>query len=313
MANIALINYCNLNCPYCFANDYITEEEKHAITMEELDRILEFLSRTRVGRVGLIGGEPTIHPEFDKILKRISEFCKTYNTRASIFTNGIRLYDYARLIDDNMGCLVNLNHPDVVGKSNWDNIIRSLDRMKLCSNIDRVTLGINLYSTMRGYDYLFDTALKYKKDCVRVSYVAPTNQCSSVDKDEYYNNAKEIFIPFVEKAKSLGIRVHLDCNHIPRCYFTEKELDIIESVVDGYHEYCEPVVDITPDFKGTACFGAYKLYDLSGFDNILEVERYLRFKRLFPLSEANNSGKCSTCNKHDNLSCQGGCLAFVNK
>lgn len=313
MANIAVNNYCNLQCPYCFANRYITEEEKQSITMEQLERILEFLSRSNVSRVGLIGGEPTLHPNFGNILERVTTFCKGYNTNCSIFTNGIRLYEYARMIKDNVGCLINLNHPDIVGAANWNSIIRSLDRIKLCSSLERINLGINLYHTMIGYDYIFDLARNYNKGIIRVSYVAPTCKFSNVDKEEYYTVAKDIFVPFLEKAKSEGIILRIDCNCIPRCYFNEKEVELLDSVTEGYHDYCEPVIDITPDFKATACFGAYELFDLSKFDNIIQFERYLRYKKLYRLSQANCNGKCKNCEKHENLSCQGGCLAFSNK
>lgn len=313
MANIAIINYCNLQCPYCFANEYFTEGDKQVITGEQLDKILEFIGRTKVGRVGLIGGEPTIHPNFPEILKKVQEFCITHDTHCTIFTNGIELYNYARSLDDRTGCLINLNHPDIVGETNWNKILRSLERVKLCNAMDRVSFGINLYPTMKDYDYLFELALNYSKEYVRVSYVAPTCQFSNVNKDDYYTEAKTIFLAFVDKAREYGVKVHLDCNHIPECYFTEEEMDFISPIVDGFHSYCEPVVDITPDFQGTACFGAYKLYDLHKFDNLIEVERYLRYKRLYPLSVANAEGKCGSCPKHDNLSCQGGCLAFVNE
>lgn len=313
MANIAINNYCNLQCPYCFANRYITEEEKQSITIEQLDYILNFLGRTTVGRVGIIGGEPTLHPNFECILKRVKEFCSTHNTHCSVFSNGIRLYEYARLISDNIGCLVNVNHPDVVGDKNWDEMLRSLNRIKVCSGIDRITLGVNLYSTLRDYDFIFDLAHNYCKDLVRVSYVAPTCKFSNVDKRSYYSEAKEIFLPFVEKAIKYGIHIRLDCNHIPRCYFTDEELSRIDSITEGFHDYCEPVVDITPDFKATACFGAYELFELDKFDNIQQVERFLRYKKLYPLSENNISGGCAECPKHQNLSCQGGCLAFSNR
>lgn len=313
MANIAINNYCNLQCPYCFANRYITEEEKQSITMEQLDYILEFLGRTTVGRVGIIGGEPTIHPNFENILKRVKEFCRLHDTRCSVFSNGIRLYEYARLISDNAGCLVNVNHPDVVGAKNWEEILRSLNRIKVCSGLDQINLGVNLYSTLRDYDFIFDLAHNYRKDSVRVSYVAPTCSFSKVEKNSYYTEAKEIFLPFVEKAKSYGLRVRLDCNHIPRCYFNDRELELVDSVTEGFHEYCEPVVDITPEFKATACFGAYELFDLDIFENIQQVERFLRYKKLYPLSESNTSGNCKECLKHQNLSCQGGCLAFSNR
>ena len=313
MANIAVINYCNLQCPYCFADEYLTDEEKQAISMDQLEKILGFIGKTRVGRVGLIGGEPTIHPNFSEILDRVQRFCKDHDSHCTIFTNGIKLHNYARQLDDRTGCLINLNHPDVVGESRWKEILYSLERVKLCSAIDRVNLGINLYPTMIGYDYIFELALKYNKEYIRASYVAPTCEFSDVDKDDYYMEAKEIFLPFVQKAKESGVKIHLDCNHIPECYFTEEELSLISPIVDGFHSYCEPVVDITPDFQGTACFGAYKLFDLSKFDNLADVERYLRYKRLYPLAESNIDGKCKTCPKHENLSCQGGCLAFANK
>ena len=313
MANIAINNYCNLQCPYCFANRYITEEEKQSISMEQLDKILEFLGRTTVGRVGIIGGEPTLHPNFSQILERVYQFCVDKNTRCSIFSNGIRLHEYVRLFRDRIGCLINVNHPDVVGESNWNNIIKSLDRIKLCSSLENINLGVNLYSTLRDYDFIFSLAHNYYKDHIRVSYVAPTCRFSDVDKESYYEEAKEVFLPFVEKAVEEGIRIKLDCNHIPRCYFSDKELGLIDSVVEGFHDYCEPVIDITPDFKATACFGAYELFDINKFENIQQVERYLRFKKLYPLSESNCGGKCSTCSKHDNLSCQGGCLAFANR
>lgn len=313
MANIAINNYCNLQCPYCFANRYITEEEMQSITMEQLEYILEFLGRSSVGRVGIIGGEPTLHPNFSQIITRVAEFCKEHNTHCSIFSNGIQLHKFARLITDNVTCLVNVNSPEVIGESNWKLLIKSLDRIKLCSGLENINLGVNLYSTLTDYGFIFDLALNYCKDHIRVSYVAPTCSFSKVDKDEYYTNAKQIFLPFVDRAIKEGVRVKLDCNHIPRCYFTEEELQKVDSIVDGFHDYCEPVIDITPEFKATACFGAYELFDLSKFENIHQVERYLRYKKLYPLSESNCTGKCNTCAKHENLSCQGGCLAFANR
>lgn len=314
MANIAIIDYCNLRCPYCFASKYFEEaDNSQVITQEQLDRILDFLGRSTCDRVGIIGGEPTLHPKFPEILRTIQEFCKAHNCGTSIFTNGILIGNYAKLFDERTGCLINLNHPEVVGERNWKSIMNSLSRLSICSSMDNVNLGINLYHTMKDYDYIFNLALKYNKDHIRVSYVAPTCQFSNVDKDSYYEEARSIFLPFVEKAISYGIRIRLDCNHIPRCFFSDLELAMIDSIVEGFHDYCEPVIDITPDFKCTSCFGAYKLYDLEGFQNIREVERYLRYKRMYPLSEANNSGKCATCPKHENLSCQGGCLAFVSK
>ena len=229
MANIAINNYCNLQCPYCFANRYITEEQKQSITTEQLQRILEFLGRSsNIGRIGIIGGEPTLHPNFSEVLQTVKSFCDEHKINCTVFSNGIHLYEYARLFKENVGCLVNVNHPDVVGSKNWESILKSLNRLSICSNMQNINLGVNLYSTLRDYDFIFDLAESYNKDSIRVSYVAPTCKFTNVNKEDYYNEAKEIFLPFVEKAYNRGIKIHLDCNHIPRCFFTEDELALLD-------------------------------------------------------------------------------------
>lgn len=97
---------------------------------------------------------------------------------------------------------------------------------------------------------------------VRCSYVAPTCNYNNIDKDEYYLNAKNLFLNFVKDCENEQIEVHLDCNNIPLCYFSEEEKIILNKNVTGWHSLCNPVIDITPDMKATACFGAYDLIDL---------------------------------------------------
>jgi hypothetical protein len=103
----------------------------------------------------------------------------------------------------------------------------------------------------------------------------------------------------------------MDCGHIPMCYFTAEEKEIVESICDNlYQDFCEPVIDITPEFKATACFGSYDPIDIRDFNDLTEVQRYLMYKKNVPKALSNNQGKCSTCKKHKLLQCQGGCLGF---
>lgn len=311
MANIVITNYCNLQCPYCFANKYITEEEKQNITIDELNQILNWLGRTTTDRIGIIGGEPTIHPIANKIFERAKEFAKERKTKIVLFTNGIKLHEYTKFFNEYFHALINVNHPEVIGNKNWEELEKSFKRINTFHVMKSINMGINLYPNMKDYNYIFELAKQYSIDNIRTSYVAPTCQFSNINKDEYYTSAKDIFIPFVEKAKSLDIKIRLDCNHIPLCYFTDKEKELIAGIVDNWHNYCNPVIDITPDMKGTSCFGAYELVDLSEFENVQEAERYLMFKKMYPKALMNNNGKCATCLKFKNLSCQGGCLAFA--
>lgn len=311
MANIAILNYCNLNCPYCFANKFITEEKKQLITMEELDTILNFLSHSdNIGRIGIIGGEPTIHPNFEEIFKKISKFANKNNIPTTTFSNGIELYNYARLYDINNRVLINLNHPDIVGEEKWKKIILTLNTFKALNSLEYLTLGINLYPNIIDYKYIIDICKKYGLKKIRCSYVAPTCNYSNSIKEEYYKTAKTLFLNFVKDCNNANIDIHLDCNHIPLCYFSEEEKVLLNKNVSGWHNLCNPVIDITPDMKATACFGAYDLIDLNQFDNIQEAENYFLLKKMYPKRLLNFEGACKECKKFNNLSCQGGCLAF---
>lgn len=310
MANIAILNYCNLKCPYCFANEFI-EEKKQLITFEQLDEILNWLGKSeQVSRVGIIGGEPTIHKNFSEIMLKTKAFAKEHNSRVCVFSNGILLGDYARLFDPVATVLVNVNHPDIVGYSNWNQINMTLKRFAAAGNHNNISLGINLYPDMIDFDYIVELANKFRYKKIRCSYVAPTCNYKGVDKDEYYLNAKTTFLDFVTLCDKYNIKVNLDCNNVPECYFTEEELDTLKDKVEGWKNLCNPVVDITPDMHGTACFGAYDLVDLHQFSNLQEAETYFLNNKIIPKREANNAGACSNCTKFSDNTCQGGCLAF---
>lgn len=308
MANIILNNYCNLDCPYCFADKHIKETDKENINLEQLEKIINFIGADK--RVGLIGGEPTLHPQIGEILNYLNNKFKNTDNKWVIFTNGIELYKIIKYFNTNHGmCLININHPDVVGKEKWKNIIKSLSLFKQNNLLGCVTIGINLYPDLKSFDYIFNIAKFFDIKNIRVSYVAPTKQYEVDNKDIYYLNGKEQFLNFCKQAKELNISIGLDCNKIPICYFSEEEKILVKEVCREINTFCNPVLDITPDFKAASCFGTYNLIDLSNFKDVEEVNRYFLFNKYYHLTQINRSfGKCKDC---DDLICQGGCLAFA--
>ena len=313
MPNIALLNYCNLSCPYCFANEFILENNKQLITLEQLDNIFNFLKKSNnIGRIGLIGGEPTLHPQLKDILIKTIQFCKENNLPQPVmFTNGIELKKYIKFINE-IKILLNVNEPNIIGNNNWNKIINNLKLLdSLCVLENQITFGINLYPNIQDYNFIFELAKQFNQSHIRCSIVAPTCNFNNIQQDEYYNNLmKPIFLNFLKLAISYNIKINMDCNKIPLCYFSEIEKNDILKLTDNYTSYCTPVIDITPDMKASSCFGTYQLIDLNNFDNLAEVERYFNFKILYPKILQNKNKKCINCSKFLNLSCQGGCLAF---
>lgn len=315
MANIAIINFCNLKCEYCFADDMIHEKSK-VISLDDYRKMLEFMSRTPENHIGIIGGEPTLHPQFEDILKETNKYCREVNTSATLFTNGIKLKPFIPLIGDRIGLLVNCNSPKFVPSNLYSEMISTLDKFNELSMFDRrVNIGCNIYPTLDDYSYIWEFVDKYHIHHIRHSVVSPGGKFMHMrnDKEAYYLSMKKKYIDFCKDAIKHKCELGLDCGRIPECYFTSEERAIADEATHGYHvDFCEPVIDITSDFKAVSCFGAYNAgsVDIRDFNNIMEVRRYLTANMSFPAAKANCTGRCTTCKKHDLMQCSGGCLGF---
>jgi uncharacterized radical SAM superfamily Fe-S cluster-containing enzyme len=88
LANLDLTNRCNLKCPVCFANandaGYVSEP-----SFEEITFMMETLRAQRpvpVAAIQFSGGEPTIHPNFLRVLSKARELGFS---QVQVATNGI--------------------------------------------------------------------------------------------------------------------------------------------------------------------------------------------------------------------------------
>ena len=70
MANIMLTYRCNLNCSYCFANEFVNKKNTD-INVTNFRKAVEFFTRAGDVSIGLIGGEPTLHPAFDLFMEML--------------------------------------------------------------------------------------------------------------------------------------------------------------------------------------------------------------------------------------------------
>ena len=70
MVNISIISKCNNNCKYCFQQDSY-HNSNQMLTYDEIEDILQWSKNAT--RVALLGGEPLLHPDILKIIKRCHE------------------------------------------------------------------------------------------------------------------------------------------------------------------------------------------------------------------------------------------------
>src|SRR5579863_10145044 len=121
LAQIVPIRRCNLDCGYC--NEY--DKTSAPVPLETMLRRIDKLGELGTAIITLSGGEPTLHPDLDAIIRRIRE----RGAIATLITNGLLLtpdrirslnragLDYLQISIDNL-------QPDDVSKKS----LRVLDR-----------------------------------------------------------------------------------------------------------------------------------------------------------------------------------------
>lgn len=96
--NILVTNYCNQNCPFCFARKEMGKKNKGKdIGEADYKTIIAKIRRSggSMSLVRLLGGEPTIHARFKDIIRLSLEHFQT----VQIFTNGMFSEDTAEFLN----------------------------------------------------------------------------------------------------------------------------------------------------------------------------------------------------------------------
>ena len=126
LAQIVPIRRCNLECSYC--NEY--DKTSAPVPLETMLRRIDHLADLGTTIITLSGGEPTLHPDLDAIIRRIRE----RGAIATLITNGLLLtpdriralnragLDYLQISIDNL-------QPDDVSKKSLRVLERKLEWM----------------------------------------------------------------------------------------------------------------------------------------------------------------------------------------
>lgn len=81
---------CNNKCSWCYAPSKITSSKEKRFDNKKENDFINLIDKLNVKKVILIGGEPSIYPNLERIIGKISK----KGIRASMVTNGRKLSDY---------------------------------------------------------------------------------------------------------------------------------------------------------------------------------------------------------------------------
>ena len=337
MANLVINTYCNLKCPYCFAEDEKQTYVNQEMTEENFKKAVNWITKTD-DRVGIIGGEPTLHSKFGDYMMYLINNPKV-NT-IMLYTNGTHMEKYLTLLSNHkVRLLVNLNHPEVVGgEKKLNKILDNIEKLialKKDNDIEesQLSIGLNLYKPGQDYQFFIDALKRFDMHTCRMSVsIENIANMREYDPMDYFKKMKDTLVNFLWDLIKIDCITREDCNFIPKCLFEEQELDTINAElhrVARKHNICPSEaeicvqscvngfapLDIHPDLTASKCFGCseYDKQNIHDHCDWQHLNNYFRksitdFSRIIPFSKV-----CTTECKYYS-ECYAGCMKYkLNK
>ncbi|MEA3327559.1 MAG: radical SAM protein [Chloroflexota bacterium] len=305
MANIIITNVCNANCSFCFAREN-TQASQKFISLDDLNKRIDFIRSSGLSQIRLIGGEPTLHPNFQEIVNHIT----STELDLILFSNGF-------IPQKNLGCLIEIPQEkfavllNVNAKSNVVNLENLRQKVLRSLNI-KVTLGFTIlnpfFDLSPYFQWINDFGLQRK---VRLGLAQPIygggNQYLSPKR---YRSAAQSILDNAEKAKNENIQLEFDCGFV-RCMFTDEEWQQLEDWGVIAESHCAPNLDIGLDGQVFHCFSISQIatsLDKANTteDAIAELNDQRKIFREFGIYP-----HCSDCTELINGRCCGGCLSLT--
>ena len=308
MSNLSITTLCNKKCAYCFAGDsrFQTIDRVNTMSMEIFNSALDYLKRSEIPQLRILGGEPTLHPRFlemaDTGIKR--------GFHILLFSNGLmsnRILDYlVTLANEQVTVLLNTIHPL---ENEPDGMLKQQNTMAVLGN--RVKLGVNIFSREQQLDYLIDAILKYGllKE-IRLGLAHPLlSKNNTYLHPKFYKDIGLKIFDLLEKAAKSGIKVGFDCGFVP-CMFPENSYDKLGDPLSFMGKSCNPILDLLPDGNFISC------YPLNNRKKV-EINSHITSKQLVEIFNHNLASfsdfgifpHCRDCELFGNH-CSGGCISL---
>lgn len=306
MANLLLTTDCQRNCSYCFAQE---NKDKHqSFTWQNFMSAVSFVA-TGPKALNLLGGEPTLHPEFMNML----EYLIVNDYIIQVFTNGMIKQD---LLDDITSLLnrVVLREQQLlfavnVNEEKYRTEEENRRQLRFLNSMSRLAFPSFTIHELTDLSFLQRLVEDYYLDpAIRLGLAMPvaTKNNKYLPLELYPGAAIEIF---KLAQNSPGTIITFDCG-FPFCMFTSEEIgELAKNKENDLSFICGSPLDIHPDLSITNCYPLANMWKkhIQDFDNIIDAYRWLtervnRFDGIY-------GDRCKECPFFKTI-CLGGCKGF---
>ena len=310
--NLILTTDCQRKCSYCFAKD--NQNNPMQFTMDNLVKTMHWLEQEKhiLDRIALLGGEPTIHPQFIEFL----EYLLPKKLGILVFTNAMvedvdiynkivgvavknRVRDFPQL-----GFCVNINESKY--RTDKEEILQTLFFKKL----GKVSmLSFNIFEETFDPYFLIEKINEYSLiKSIRLGIAAPLGNRNNYLKIESFPKISKKIVNFMKEVAKQNIFIGFDCG-FTRCMFSEEDIQDIKNLNNNITFDCGPSIDIYPNLEISSCYPMSVVLreKMENYESPTHLFSYWqsKFNNYKPIYD-----KCETCNYFLDLICNGGCKAY---
>jgi sulfatase maturation enzyme AslB (radical SAM superfamily) len=310
MPNIILNSYCNRNCVYCFAKKKNQGPYKQ-LTLDNLITICDFFENSGQKKLTLLGGEPSLHPEFLLFL----EYLISRAFSLSIFSNGMisptvvsGILDLIKewdLDDKRLRFVINVNEPKYQTETEKKMQVNTFGKLNKF-----LGLSFNIFEDSCSLDFLPDLIRDFRlKPRIRLGLAAPiTGRENKFLPIESYPSIAKKILKLSDRCRDDSIEFGFDCG-FPMCIFSDEEIGRLFKNKAFLMFVCDPVLDIDPDLNVIHCYplSGFQSLKLKDFDSVQEL--HARFKTLISKYDRQKGiyPECLNCLYRKSGRCNGGC------
>jgi len=203
---IAVTSACNLNCSYCNPNRKISFDK--LMSDKDLLEIIEAGVKSNINQIAWTGGEPTVRPNFIKLVKKAKELGIK---QQRITTNGVIYYKMAEdlklaginQVDISLDTLDKKEFKKICGLDAFDNVMKSINKaveLHPLTKVNTVIFRSNFHTLQDFVDFIESFGGKLS---TRISEIVPCGQLYEEDPTQFDRN----FVPIHEmlfKFSTLG-------------------------------------------------------------------------------------------------------------
>jgi hypothetical protein len=275
--------------------------------MDEFEESLNFLERSKVEYVSLLGGEPTIHPQFAEMMDRAI----ARGFRVLVLTGGVipeRILDKLEATSqDVLSVMMNVAPPN--GQFSLREEQRQAQVMLRLKS--KLVLGLNIDGPGVPLDFLLEWIEKYQLDrTVRLGLAHPiVGGANTYLQPRDYRAVGRRVARFCLLARDSNVRIEFDCGWVP-CMFPDGFLEELGIGSDQIGLRCNPILDILPGRQVISCYPlaavARETLPMDHGGDWL-TDRFN--ERLGPWRPMMLFRECATCAWRERGECTGGCIA----